>query len=644
MKSSRSTAWCIFAVCVLLVAGVMGWATSIMQSLEQRERLARHETQRQETLRLALWRMDSTATPLIAQESARPYFEYRAFYPAERAYTRMWEEVLPGEVLVPSPLLRGAPGLIRLHFEIDEAGRITSPQAPTGNMRDRAEGQYIEPESVMRAEQLLLELAMMIEEQGLEHEAEWPPKRDEGRIAAERAPAAPSEAMRGPGVHEAAPMKAGGDYMARQLAFEQALNVEQKAPTRQEELVQRRQLAIRGIATGADRTRAALDAAGEHAAWADTEFPAPNVSTGPFEPVWRVDPASGRRELLFLRTVSIDDRRITQGFWVDWPRLRDTLIGRIVDLLPAATLEPVSRGGLIHTSISPAESGELLASIPAKLIPSLVPEALAPAATTLRVTLAVTWGAVLVAVVAIGLVLRASMAISERRGRFVSAVTHELRTPMTTFCLYSQMLADGMIRDEQRRGEYLATLKQESQRLARIVENVLAFARLGRKQAVRARKGVALSEVLDRIRPTLASRAEQAGMTLVFEPMPGALEANVPDEREGIGRIVFNLVDNACKYASESNDKSIHLGVRIDRGRVVICVMDHGPGVPRDEERRIFAPFRRAKRDDASATPGLGLGLALARGMARELGGDLRLIRKSGFGAVFELALPVLPG
>src|SRR5690606_23556726 len=87
--------------------------------------------------------------------------------------------------------------------------------------------------------------------------------------------------------------------------------------------------------------------------------------------------------------------------------------------------------------------------------------------------------AVLVAVGAIGLVLRASMDLSDRRGRFVSAVTHELRTPLTTFCLYTEMLADGVVAREEARREYLSTLKDESRRLARIVENVLAYARLG---------------------------------------------------------------------------------------------------------------------------------------------------------------------
>src|SRR5690606_2621240 len=97
--------------------------------------------------------------------------------------------------------------------------------------------------------------------------------------------------------------------------------------------------------------------------------------------------------------------------------------------------------------------------------------------------LVITWIAVLAAVVAGGLILRASMRLAERRGRFVSAVTHELRTPLTTFRRYSDMLAEGAIPDEGRRQEYLRTLQAESQRLGTIVENVLEYARLGSARA-----------------------------------------------------------------------------------------------------------------------------------------------------------------
>lgn len=678
MKSRQRITWLIFSVCALLVLEGLGWVTWQMIRLEAREREARREADLQETLRLALWRMDSAVTPLIAAEASRPYFQYRPFYPAERAYTRMWEEVQPGEVLFPSPLLTGQHhALIRLHFEVGPGGALTSPQAPTGNMRDLAEGQYLSHERVQRAEQWLEELQLMSEGSLLPRSRASERYRsvtgaderenagtDLQADAGQRGDAFRDEA--GP-----APTK-GTDYAWRQRATEQAANtLPQQAEIPDDKRTQRRrqhQEAIRSIARQAEDRQDDADTLTDEllarrelgydpasigfddvevtgptllGVPLETTDSAPDIRQGPLEPAWRNDAASGRRELLFIREVVIDDKRIVQGFWVDWPRLRDELLVTIRDLFPAAQLEPVDDVGIVPAASGLLES-ELLASIPVRLIPASLPTPAASMVTSMRVTLALTWAAVLAAIAAIAFVLRASMKISERRGRFVSAVTHELRTPMTTFCLYSQMLADGMIREEDRRREYLGTLKQESQRLARIVENVLAYARLGRKQAAKARQALEVGELLDRILPALRRRAEQGGMTLVEELAPAVHEALIPSEREGIERILVNLVDNACKYAGSAPDKRVHLAAAVSRGRVNFRVTDHGPGVPKSERRRVFAPFKRGKRDDAGPNPGLGLGLALARGLARELGGDLRLLKSPGPGASFELSLPVI--
>ena len=100
--------------------------------LERAERAARGQAALEENARLALWRMDSSLTPLLAQESARPYFHYRAFYPAAGAYSEMFVEPRPGEALVPSPLLREPPPYVLLHFQLAPGGELTSPQVPAG--------------------------------------------------------------------------------------------------------------------------------------------------------------------------------------------------------------------------------------------------------------------------------------------------------------------------------------------------------------------------------------------------------------------------------------------------------------------------------------------------------------------------------
>ena len=111
-----------------------------------------------------------------------------------------------------------------------------------------------------------------------------------------------------------------------------------------------------------------------------------------------------------------------------------------------------------------------------------------------------------------------------------------------------------------------------------------------------------------------------------------------------IAQILANLVDNAVKYAQGSVPPTIHLDAAAHNGSLVFRVRDHGPGIPRDQARAIFVPFERGGRDPADSIPGVGLGLALSRGLARDMGGELTLEKPSGRGAVFRLVLPARRG
>ena len=117
------------------------------------------------------------------------------------------------------------------------------------------------------------------------------------------------------------------------------------------------------------------------------------------------------------------------------------------------------------------------------------------------------------------------------------------------------------------------------------------------------------------------------------------LAARVRTNALALEQILFNLVDNACKYAKGSTPAALELSVRVEPARVVLRVRDHGPGVDPATARQIFAPFDRGARNGDPA-PGVGLGLALARGIAADLRGALTLATADGPGACFELALP----
>ena len=306
-------------------------------------------------------------------------------------------------------------------------------------------------------------------------------------------------------------------------------------------------------------------------------------------------------KLLLARRVQIGEATLVQGGWLDWPRIRARLLAESADLLPAgAELVPVCAESQVHP-------GRILATLPVEVV---VP---APAAadgdgSTIRLALTVAWACLLTTLLAIGGLLWGVVALSERRAAFVAAVTHELRTPLTTFRLYSEMLASGMTPPE-RRQEYVATLHTEAERLTHLVENVLSYARLERgRRAPRVRIG--LSELLAQWTPRLADRALQARLELVSDANHEATQAAVATDPQAVGQILFNLVDNASKYASQVQRRRIELSCRVEAKTARIRVRDYGPGLSPAQRRKLFQPFSKSVEEAAVTAPGVGLGLA----------------------------------
>jgi signal transduction histidine kinase len=171
-----------------------------------------------------------------------------------------------------------------------------------------------------------------------------------------------------------------------------------------------------------------------------------------------------------------------------------------------------------------------------------------------------------------------------------------------------------------------------------MVENVLAHARLEEHSAPRRVESITLESLLTRVTPPLAQRARLSGMDLQIDNADGATPLEF--DAEAIGRILCNLVDNAAKYAHNGSAPRVHLEASIQNDLLRLSVRDHGPGIAAEQSGAIFAPFERGGRDPADPVPGVGLGLALARRMARDMGGDLTLDRSVGIGACFLLCLP----
>ncbi len=192
-----------------------------------------------------------------------------------------------------------------------------------------------------------------------------------------------------------------------------------------------------------------------------------------------------------------------------------------------------------------------------------------PRTARLGVTLGAAWACVLGAIVAMAALLAGTKALGDRQAAFASAVTHELRTPITSLRLYADMLAEGMVADPAKRAAYLATIRAEAERLGRLVENVLAWARLERTRAGASitLATTTLEQLVSACQERLARRATEAGMSLSVDL---GTDASTPvlANADMVEQVLFNLVDNACKYAASAQDRAIAVRAarRGDRG------------------------------------------------------------------------------
>jgi signal transduction histidine kinase len=582
-----------------VVLAALGWITVTVLGLERAEIRARTDAGHQESLRLALWRMDSWLASLLAREAARPYFDYEAFYPQQRAYSTLLYPIEPGEQLAPSPLLSYEPDVLSFHFQVGPDGRLTSPQVPDDRFRSIAERDYLSPEQIETNTAALYDNRSLLNRQDL----------SECVAAVESQQGAPPPVP-------VAVAQAEQDQ-AQQLRTKQELD--RRKGTYQKTVEQAGQAASRAVPArqraGAARTTEDL-----------------SVVVGSLVPFWS---GGDESRLVFTREVRVGDESYFQGFLCDWPKLRAALLEEIIDLFADARLVPV-----VDVPTVAEESGTLLATIPVSLEVPAPLVASTGIVSPARLTLTLTWLAVLATLFAVAVTLRASVAFGERRSRFASAVTHELRTPLTTFRMYSEMLAEGMVEDADKRQIYLETLRDESGRLSTLVENVLAYARLEEGRAPPRPVPTTAGDLINQLVEHLRQRAESAGMSLSVENKVPT-ETPLTVDMEVVGQILGNLVDNACKYAAGADDRTIHVVGRLEEGALALCVRDHGPGVDPEHAKAIFNPFDRGARGGGDATSGVGLGLALARGQARDLGGDLVLDPSSPDGACFKLTLPV---
>ncbi len=227
--------------------------------------------------------------------------------------------------------------------------------------------------------------------------------------------------------------------------------------------------------------------------------------------------------------------------------------------------------------------------------------------------------------------VQAESRLAARKAEFVSTVSHELRTPLTSIRMYADMLKEGWVKDEASARDYFALIAAESERLARLVNNVLDFSRIERgRKTFEMRTGdpaPVVREAAETLRPYL----KEKGLRLEIE-VPESLPAATFD-RDALVQVLVNLIDNASRHGKDE----VRVEAAARDGSVVLRVLDRGPGVPAAERERIFDPFARGAN---AAGGGSGLGLALVRHYAAAHGGRVEVSDREGGGAVFTLVLP----
>lgn len=359
----------------------------------------------------------------------------------------------------------------------------------------------------------------------------------------------------------------------------------------------------------------------------DTDFSKPMYQTDPPGPffAWHAG-----ENLIYMRSVPTTHGNAAEGFVIDATKL-------------AAHLLPLVEPELKAPEIDFARKGEAanLAPLPLVLRPGNqidLPDTGARRQ-ALSNTVTAAWVTSGLSIIVLFSLLAFYARLERRRSDFVSAVTHELRTPLTSFNLYTEMLRQGNLSPEKVE-EYHETLYQESRRLGHLVENVLSFARLTRGK-VRGRQDCAsCGKLLPALFEKVGEHLRKAGFqfTQTIDSRTGLLSLRT--DLLSVEQILTNLADNAIKYAAGAH-AAVNIRVIQTHRALSIRFSDNGPGISDNARKQLFQPFSRSAKDAAGSKPGIGLGLALSRDLARSIGGDLKLEHSDENGTTFLLTLPL---
>lgn len=638
-----------FVLCVFFVALVVPTAVLVYHAFGRltTEAFYQHRALAEELAN----RIDARVRQWIATEEARSLTDYRFLVVEGEAQANF----LQRSALSNFPVEASIPGLVS-YFQIDADGTFTTPLLPSG-VDAATYG--------LAADEVTKRRALETQVRGLlTSPLSADARHDEGAASdAEKKVLAKDKSAQG--VFDrlsasSAPQPIGGKLnQTSQLGRVEDLKLDSKFESRARELDRPAAPAAKAMTEeprAARKEQAAVPmvlASSEASARHAPEAPRVRTFDGELDPF--VFSRLDAEHLVLFRKVWLDGQRMIQGAviaqkdlitgLIDAPFL-ETGLSQISDLTIAYRGELIGTAGVSQAHGYPSKAGgQLLYRTPlssplndVELIFSVTDLPVGPGG---RI---VGWATLVLAVVLLGgliVVYRfgaAQIDLTRQQQDFVSAVSHELKTPLTSIRMYGEILRAGWASEEKKK-TYYDFIFHESERLSRLIANVLRLARLTRNGDEMDVKPATASELLSLVESKIASQVEQAGFRLDIERDAQAHSASIAVDADSLVQILINLVDNALKFSAHAPHKVVEIGCTVTQKDVAFRVRDHGPGIAPRHLQRIFELFYRAEDELTRETTGTGIGLALVSELTAAMGGRID-VRNCEPGAEFTVTFP----
>jgi signal transduction histidine kinase len=227
--------------------------------------------------------------------------------------------------------------------------------------------------------------------------------------------------------------------------------------------------------------------------------------------------------------------------------------------------------------------------------------------------------------------------LSKMKSYFMSTVSHEFKSPLTSIRQMAEMLVRDRVPSPERKQKYYSTILQQSERLSHLIDNILDFTKMeeGHKIFRFEKAGIVpvVKDIVELFRELTANSGFQINLST---------PENLPDivfDREAIGQVIYNLIDNACKYSQEL--KTVDVQLFLTGSNIIISVRDYGVGIRKEDQEKIFSRFYRAGEELAQSVKGSGIGLAIVKQIVEAHHGEITVESSPGKGSTFTVRIPL---